>query len=162
MKVVKDKLLGVSFFIASCAYAGYFPVAPGTAGSAVGVLADRILVHTLTPWLHGAVILVVCLVGAAAADAVEKKTEGKDPSLVVVDELAGMLLAVYLISLSWLGLLVAFVVFRLFDIVKPFPCRQAEKLEGGVGIMADDLVAGLYTNLLLRLASVWWPALLAS
>jgi phosphatidylglycerophosphatase A len=139
---------------------GYFPIAPGTAGSAVGVFLDRALQATLSSVIHGIVILLVTVVGIWAAGIVEKESNKKDPSLVVVDELAGMLLSFYLIPLSWIGLLVGFLVFRLLDIVKPFPCRRAEKIPGGMGIMADDLIAGLYTNIVLRLASLFWPALL--
>ena len=80
--------------------------------------------------------------------------------IVVIDELAGMLLSLWLIPLSGLGIAVGFLVFRLLDIVKPFPCRQAERLSGGLGIMTDDLIAGLYTNGILRLASLFLPSLL--
>jgi phosphatidylglycerophosphatase A len=110
--------------------------------------------------IHGIVIALVIVVGVWVAGVVEKESSKKDPSVVVVDEVAGMLLSLYLIPLSWTGLIVGFFVFRLFDIVKPYPCRRVEKLHGGVGIMADDLIAGVYTNIVLRLASLVWPALL--
>jgi phosphatidylglycerophosphatase A len=110
---------------------------------------------------HGVAILIVTVIGVKAATIVEESSKQTDPSLVVVDELAGMLLSFYLLPLSWLGLLVGFLLFRLFDIIKPFPCRQAERLHGGTGIMLDDLIAGLYTHLVLRLMIVFWPALVA-
>jgi phosphatidylglycerophosphatase A len=138
---------------------GYFPIAPGTAGSAVGVFLDQVLRTGFSTVTHGLVILIFTLVGVKVASIVEESLGQVDPSLVVVDELAGMLLSLYLLPLSWWGLFVGFLVFRLFDIVKPFPCRQAEKLHGGTGIMLDDLIAGLYTHLVLRLAIVFWPAL---
>jgi phosphatidylglycerophosphatase A len=139
---------------------GYFPIAPGTAGSVAGVFLDQALRATLTSVIHGLVIVLVSVVGVWVASIVEKESSKKDPSLVVVDEVAGMLLSLYLIPLSWIGILVGFLVFRLLDIVKPFPCRRAEKIPGGVGIVADDLIAGVYTNIILRLASLVWPALL--
>ncbi len=157
----KSKTRGAAMLVASCAFAGYFPLAPGTVGSVVGVLADRLLRAAGSPILHGVAILVVSLVGAAAATVVERALSRKDPSVVVVDEVAGMLLGLYLIPLSWPGLMVGFLVFRILDIVKPFPCRQAEGLSGGVGIMADDLIAGVYTNGILRVACLWWPVLLS-
>jgi phosphatidylglycerophosphatase A len=141
---------------------GTFPIAPGTAGSAVGVLLDQALRATLSTMTHGVAILIVTVIGVKAATLVEDSSKQKDPSWVVVDELAGMLLSLYLLPLSGLGLFVGFLVFRLFDIVKPFPCRQAEKLHGGTGIMLDDLIAGLYTNLVLRLMIMFWPALVVS
>jgi len=148
----------VAYFIASCAYAGYFPFAPGTVGSAVGVLVDRLLRATVPAWGQGLVLVALTIVGILAADVVEKDTH-EDPSLVVVDELVGMLLSVFLLPLSSVGLAMGFLIFRIFDIIKPFPCRQSERLPGGLGIMADDVLAGLYTNVVLRLIGIWWPAL---
>jgi phosphatidylglycerophosphatase A len=155
---VKSMMRRAALLIASCGGAGYFPVAPGTVGSAVGIVVDRLLRAALSPLLHGMAILAISWAGTVAATAVEKDLARKDPSVVVVDELAGMLLAVYLLPLSWFGLAVGFVLFRLFDIVKPYPCRQAERLSGGIGIMTDDLIAGVYTHVLLRLACFLWPA----
>jgi phosphatidylglycerophosphatase A len=126
----------------------------------VGVVLDPILRGVLPSLIHGSIIVLVTVVGVWAASIAEKESATKDPSSVVIDELAGMLLSFYLIPLSWIGLLLGFLVFRLLDIVKPFPCRQAERLPGGLGIMADDIIAGLYTNILLRIASLLWPALL--
>jgi phosphatidylglycerophosphatase A len=150
--------LKLAYFVASCGYAGYFPFAPGTVGSAVGVLFDRLLRATVPVWTQGLVIAALTIVGIVAAEIVEKDTH-EDPSLVVVDELVGMLLSVFLLPLSWMGLVLGFLIFRIFDIIKPFPCRQSERLPGGLGIMADDIIAGIYTNLVLRLIGLMWPAL---
>ncbi len=103
-------------------------------------------------------IVVLTIVGVVAADIVEKDTH-EDPSLVVVDELVGMLLSVFLLPLSLVGLVAGFLIFRMFDIIKPFPCRQSERLPGGLGIMTDDVIAGVYTNIVLRLIGLAWPAL---
>ena len=150
--------LKIAYFVASCGYAGYFPFAPGTVGSAVGVLVDRLLRATVPVWTQGLVIVALTIVGIVAADIVEKDTH-EDPSLVVVDELVGMLLSVFLLPLSLVGLVMGFFIFRIFDIIKPFPCRQSERLPGGLGIMTDDVIAGVYTNIVLRLIGLAWPAL---
>lgn len=150
----------LAHFIATCGYVGYFPLAPGTVGSAVGVAIYVSLQTFGSAWALGLTMVGASVAGIWAAGVVERHQEKKDPSIVVVDELAGMLLSVWWIPVNWLGLVVGFFVFRLLDIVKPFPCRQSERLGGGLGIMMDDLIAGLYTNVLLRLASVFVPALL--
>jgi phosphatidylglycerophosphatase A len=77
--------------------------------------------------------------------------ERDDPAEVVIDEVAGILITFFLLPLSWLQLCFGFVLFRLFDILKPYPVRRLEKLKGGFGIVADDLMAGVYANLCLRL-----------
>jgi phosphatidylglycerophosphatase A len=100
------------------------------------------------------VTLAVSLFGLLAADHVSRETGSKDPQFVVVDEVSGQLLT-YLVSLSvanWKYLLVGFILFRVFDIWKPFPARQAEALPGGWGIMADDWVAGIYAGIGLWIA----------
>jgi len=149
----------VAFFVASGAYSGRFPIAPGTAGSLVGVALGLALRWTRSPVVYGVVMAAVALLGWAAAGAVERQLGKKDPSVVVVDEVAGMMLSICFIPLTVLGLIFGFVVFRLLDVIKPFPCRRAESLSGGLGIMADDLIAGLYTNGILRLTIALWPAL---
>jgi phosphatidylglycerophosphatase A len=106
----------------------------------------------------GALAIVVSLLGVWAADRVANYLQKKDPQIVVVDEVAGQLIT-YLgllttatFALNWKYLLAGFILFRVFDIWKPFPARQAESLPGGLGIMADDWVAGLYAALVLALA----------
>ena len=149
----------LAYFIATCGYTGYFPFAPGTVGSAVGVALYLFVGGLGSSWILGLTLVVFTFTGIWAAGVVEHSQEREDPSIVVVDELAGMLLSFLLLPLSWLGIVAGFFVFRLLDIIKPFPCRQAERLGGGLGIMADDLVAGLYTNAILRLAVIIFPAL---
>lgn len=154
---MKKKL---AYFIATCGYTGYFPFAPGTVGSAVGVALYLLLGVSGSPWTLGLTLFGITLVGIWAAGVVERTQEKEDPSIVVVDELAGMLISFVLLPVSWFGIVAGFFVFRFLDIIKPFPCRQAERLGGGLGIMADDLLAGLYTNLILRIVAVFVPALL--
>ena len=102
-------------------------------------------------------LLAVSVAGVAAASAAEARYRRRDPGLVVIDEVAGMLVTFLVVPVEFTGAVVGFVLFRLFDIVKPFPARQAERLPGGWGVMADDLVAGVYAQVLLRLG-LWLGA----
>jgi phosphatidylglycerophosphatase A len=137
----------VAFWVATAAGAGHSPVAPGTAGSLVA-LAILWFVPFSTASLAVSFILVV-LAGVWAGDRAERLLKQKDPSVVVIDEVAGMMLSVLTLPSTPMVLLSAFALFRLFDIVKPFPARQAQSLAGGLGVMVDDLIAGAYTLLLL-------------
>ena len=122
--------------------AGLAPVAPGTVGSAVTVL-----VLWLVPFSPGALIaffVVVTVVGTWAAHHAERTLGAKDPGVIVIDEVAGMTLSVLAFPLTPAVLAAAFVLFRVFDIVKPFPARVSQRLPGGAGVMLDDLIAGLY------------------
>lgn len=140
-----------SIWIATGLGVGYFPVAPGTAGSAEGLA----LVIALRQTSLGPAALSVCLaalaallfsVGVWSAGKAEKVFGSVDPGQVVIDEAVGQIITfVATPRINWIGLLAGFILFRAFDIVKPFPARQAERFPGGWGIMLDDLVAGLYT-----------------
>lgn len=135
--------------IATGVYVGYLPPAPGTLGSLLGLL----LLWPLNP---GTVQVLVTLfligVGIVVADRAARVIGGQDPPVIVIDEIAGIAVATLLLPPQVQERVVAFVIFRLFDVIKPFPARQAERLPGGFGIVGDDLIAGLYTNLLVR---VW-------
>lgn len=149
---------GFAFGLATAGGAGLVPLAPGTAGS---LLAAALLWLVPLSNLSLAVILVgVSLVGAWAAGRIERIVVQKDPGVIVIDEVAGMLLSVLTLPRTLPILLLAFVCFRVFDILKPFPVREAQSLPGGFGIMADDLIAGAYTLLLVSLsrALVGWPS----
>ncbi len=121
---------------------GYAPVAPGTAGSLLTAV-----VLGLWPFSRAALVLffvAVTLAGLWAAGRAERALGGKDPGAIVIDEVAGMTLAVLGVPITPLTLAVGFLLFRLFDIVKPPPARAVQRWPGGPGVMADDLVAGLY------------------
>ena len=125
---------------------GYAPVASGTVGSAVGLGLWLALIR-LPPAGYALACVGVALVGIWAAGRAESLLGRHDDGRITIDEIAGMLL-----SLAWLPARpevagVGFVLFRIFDIWKPFPARRAEQLPGGLGVMADDLVAGAYANL---------------
>lgn len=132
--------------LASVFGAGYAKVASGTVGSFVTVVAIWLL--PLTPLRIAAALAVVTVVGIWAGSRVERVLGKKDPGVIVIDEVAGMLLSVMLLPPTIPVLVTAFLLFRLFDIWKPFPARESQALTGGVGVMADDLIAGVYALVL--------------
>jgi phosphatidylglycerophosphatase A len=139
----------LAVLIATSGGAGYFPVAPGTVGSAVGVVV-YLLTRGWTPMAQVALLVGVTVVGIWAADVAAKHFDKEDPGYVVIDEVAGQLVTLLLLDVGILGAAVGFFLFRVFDIIKPWPARRFEDLPGGVGIMADDLMAGVYGWLVLR------------
>ncbi|HZU26445.1 MAG TPA: phosphatidylglycerophosphatase A [Bryobacteraceae bacterium] len=143
-----------AFLVATWFGCGYAPVGPGTAGSAAAVLIAWAAAHWFRfapAWLLLWVV-VVSIAGIPAATAVARAVAKKDPGLVVVDEVAGQWLTLAAAPVfSWQACLAAFLLFRLFDIWKPPPVRQLERLPEGAGIVADDLMAGAYGAILLLL-----------
>ena len=128
---------------------GYSPFAPGTAGSAVGL----VFVWGMSFFgIFGqvAMVLVVTILSMIAADMVARSMGLKDPGLIVADEIAGMMVTMIAIPLSAKSLILGFILFRAMDVWKPPPARQFERLKGGIGIVADDLMAGVYAQLALR------------
>ena len=145
------ELRSLSVWIATGLGAGYFPVAPGTAGSLVGLALVIALRQTsldragLAVWL-AALAAVVFAVGVWSAGKAEKAFGRVDPGQVVIDEILGQIITfVGTPRISRVGLIAGFILFRLFDIIKPFPARRAERFPAGWGIMLDDGVAGLYS-----------------
>lgn len=138
-------------WIATVGGAGLLPAAPGTAGSLVGVglaIAAAYL-PAPQPWKSVAValaVLVICVIGIGAAGAAEKFFGRTDPGQVVIDEVVGQMLAfVFRPDAGWKWWIAGFLLFRAFDVIKPFPARRAERLHGGWGIMMDDVIAGIYS-----------------
>src|SRR4029450_4408389 len=130
---------------------GYSPIAPGTVGSAAGLLA-----YLLVWWTHSPVLEIALIVGLFAAGVWggtngEQYFGGIDPGPVVIDEVVGMLITLAFIPVGWSGALIGFVLFRIFDVIKPYPAGRFEELHGGLGVMADDAMAAVYANLSLRL-----------
>ena len=176
VRSLKDYL---ALAIATCGV-GYLPLAPGTWGSLVGIGVYAIVrgiglkvmfdaaaarpgftllhVYSLTLALEVIAAVGITAVGIWAASRTEKLSGVKDPGKVVVDEVAGQFIALlpvpFLINDAWWAAILAFVLFRFFDIVKPYPARSLESLEAGLGIMADDIVAGVYAAILVGLAVV--------
>ncbi|MGB2000091.1 MAG: phosphatidylglycerophosphatase A [Candidatus Puniceispirillaceae bacterium] len=120
---------------------GRFRPAPGSWGSAAAVLVAAGLVQ-LGGWTLEIAALIVCVLGVRAADIYDRETGSKDASDIVIDEVAGQWITLLVVPFDWRWWIAAFVAFRLFDILKPGPVRLAERLPGGYGVMADDIVAG--------------------
>lgn len=138
--------------IASIFYIGYLPVAQGTLGS----LAALVLYYFINynSILNGIVILIVIILGFLTAGKVEKIFGEKDPSEIVIDEFSGMLISLYRLPPTMGYVVAGFLLFRFFDIVKPKPIKDLEKLNGGLGVMSDDLIAGIYTNIILQVVYI--------
>jgi phosphatidylglycerophosphatase A len=145
---------GLAVFVASFGYVGFFPFAPGTAGSLAALVLFAFIRWVGLPGLELAAIGAVFVVGVWAASGTEAALGRKDPGVVVIDEVLGMLITLALLPVSLLGVFVGFLLFRVLDVIKPYPAAQLEHLHGGLGIMADDAVAGLYSYLALRVC-VW-------
>ena len=153
--------------IATCGV-GYFPIAPGTLGSLVAIAVYVPLEYFVRiQWMPSStsalpaemcwltirlfLIFVVTMVGVWGATRAERLLQIKDPGIVVIDEVAGQMIALLSIPLfvpGWLPVFTAFIFFRAFDIWKPYPIRRMEALESGLGIMADDVLAGIYALIL--------------
>ena len=122
--------------------------APGTWGSLAALLPAAGMAMA-GDWLLEIGVVVACIIGVKAADIYEAHSGKKDASEVVIDELAGQWIALLVIPFDWRWWLTAFLLFRLFDIAKPGPVKMAERLPGGIGVMADDVVAGVLVAALL-------------
>ena len=140
----------LGLFVATCGYLGYVPVAPGTFGSALGLAVFFAVRSAESVTLEVGVILLVFVVGLWCGTIAEHHFGGIDPGPVVLDEVLGMLITLALLPVSATGAIVGFVVFRVLDVVKPWPSAQFERLPGGLGVMADDAMAAIYGNLLMR------------
>lgn len=138
-------------FTAQGAYAGRSPIAPGTAGTAVGILI-YILLWGLASAVYLAACLLFILAGFWAAGRAEVLLGRTDHPSIVIDEIAGFLVAMFMVPQGWTYIAAGFVLFRVFDIVKPFPLKRLQDLHGGMGVMLDDIGAGVYTNIILQIA----------
>ena len=127
---------------------GYLPLAPGTWGSAAGLVLWWLL--PISPVVQVAAIIVLFVAGAWAGSVAERHFGGTDPGQIVVDEVVGMLITLFMNPVGWAGAAAAFLLFRVADIVKPYPADRFERLHGGLGVMADDAMAAVYANLALR------------
>jgi phosphatidylglycerophosphatase A len=136
---------------------GYAPVAPGTFGSAAGLLIWWLL--PASPAVHAAVIAGLFALGSWSGTVAERHFGKTDPGQVVLDEVMGMLITLWLNPVGWVGALGAFLLFRIADVIKPYPANRLERLPGGAGVMADDGMAAIYANLALRLMLVAHRAL---
>jgi phosphatidylglycerophosphatase A len=140
--------------IATVVGVGTLPIAPGTAGSLVAVplLPALAALRTVAPGSYALVVIVLVALAIWAAGRAEELLGAQDHSRIVVDEVVGMIVAGVLLPGTWLAAGIAFLLFRIFDTVKPFPADFIDgRIEGGIGVVGDDLVAGLYAGLVGRL-----------
>jgi phosphatidylglycerophosphatase A len=136
--------------IATLGPIGYFPVAPGTWGSLAAFIAYVSLRPSVS--IHALFVLFILPLGIVASSFAEKALKEKDSRHIIIDEACGFFVSVLFIPFSIGYVLAAFFLFRIFDILKPFPVRQAETtFTGGLGVMADDIVAGIYANIILQI-----------
>jgi phosphatidylglycerophosphatase A len=142
----------LAVFIATVGYSGYFPVAPGTVGSAAGLFVYLLVWWTQSTVVEIGLILGLFAAGVWAGTTAERYFGGIDPGPIVIDEVVGMLITLAFIPVGLSGAVLGFVLFRIFDVIKPFPAGRLERLHGGVGVMADDAMAAIYANVTLRLA----------
>jgi phosphatidylglycerophosphatase A len=144
------RALTAPVLVASVGGVGFVPFAPGTFGSIPGVVLAIALRHFGPWWAEGVAVVVLFAAGVWAATAAEEHFGRIDPGPVVIDEVVGMLITTLFLPLSWAGWLVAFLVFRACDVVKPFPAGRAERLPGGFGVMCDDVLAGVWGYAIMR------------
>src|SRR5437016_1137973 len=144
-----------SWMLATFFGVGYLRPGPGTYASAITVLLWWALSRFIaSAWLIPAAVIAsvaITLLGIPPSTTVARESGQKDPGFVVIDEVAGQMIALIGAPLAWKYLLAGFILFRGFDIIKPFPLRRLERLPGGTGIMMDDVGAGVYALLLLQL-----------
>jgi phosphatidylglycerophosphatase A len=178
MRVGRSAKDYLALAIATCGV-GYLPLAPGTWGSLVGIGVYALVRGAAMKFFFDAgagrnfnllhvyygviaielvAIFAISLAGTWAASRTEKLSSKKDPGKVVIDEVAGQFIALipvpFVLGTAWWTAILAFILFRFFDIVKPYPARRLESLEAGLGIMADDIVAGVYAAIVVALAVV--------
>jgi phosphatidylglycerophosphatase A len=138
--------LGV--FVATCAHVGYAPVAPGTFGSLIALVLYYLIRRQQSTAVELGAIAIIAVIGLWSATEAEHHFGGIDPGPVVIDEVVGMLMTLALHPVNIWGAIVGFLIFRVLDIVKPWPARRLELLPGGFGVVLDDMMAGVYGNLL--------------
>ena len=139
----------LGLFIATCGYLGYVPIAPGTFGSAAGLAVFYAVRSTGSAGVELAAIILLFAIGVWSGTVAEHHFGGVDPGPIVLDEVVGMLITLAFIPVTIAGAVVGFFLFRILDVIKPWPSGRFEALPGGLGVMADDAMAALYGNLLM-------------
>ena len=137
-------------FISTLGGLGYSRIAPGTTGCLGGAVVYFLIRQNIV--LYSASLLILMLLGFAVSGRAEEMFKTKDAKPIVIDDACGLLISLFLIPFSYTNFVIVFLLFRTIDIIKPFPIRRIEGLRGSLGIMGDDILAGLYTNILYRLA----------
>jgi phosphatidylglycerophosphatase A len=153
-------MMRLALFICTFGYVGYAPVAPGTVGSLAGLVVYGLLRLAQAPPLVELVVIVALFVaGVWSGTQAERHFGGTDPGPGVIDEVVGMLVTLWLLPATWTVAVLGFLIFRVFDVIKPWPAGRLESLHGGLGMMADDVMAAIYANLALRVLVFLVPPL---
>jgi phosphatidylglycerophosphatase A len=151
----------LAVLVATVAYCGYSPVAPGTVGSAAGLVVYLLVRWSGSSAVEVALILGLFAAGVWAATTAERYFGGVDPGPVVIDEVVGMLITLAFNPVGVSGAIAGFVLFRVLDVIKPYPAGRFERLHGGLGVMSDDAMAAVYANISLRLIMWLLPGWIA-
>ena len=153
-------MMRLAVFVCTFGGVGYSPVAPGTAGSAAGLVVYVALrLARATPLVEAVVIAIIIVAGIWSGTLAERHFGTTDPGPGVIDEVAGMLVTLYALPTGWVMAIGGFFLFRALDVFKPFPAQRFERFHGGLGMMADDVMVAIYGNLLLRAAHAIAPGL---
>ena len=131
-------------------YIGYFPEAQGSAATLIGIIIGYCLKDD--PVFYVLTFLVITIFGFWSAGKMEKIVGEKDPPCIVIDEVTGVMIAFFMLPWNWSIVWTAFFLFRAFDMFKIYPANKLESVPGGIGVMMDDIVAGIYTNVTMQLA----------
>ena len=148
----------LAVFLATCGYVGYAPLAPGTFGSAAGLAIFALVRTSGSSIVELVTIVLLFAVGVWSGTEAEHHFGGVDPGPIVIDEVVGMLITLALLPVNITGAIVGFLVFRILDVVKPWPSGRFERLHGGLGVMADDGMAAIYGNVAMRILMAIAPA----
>lgn len=138
----------VTLLLSTGLYSGYSPFAPGTAGTVVGVLLYLFIIQ-FNPVYYIILIIALFFIGVRVSSEAEKIFGKKDHGAIVIDEVEGFLIAMFLLPKTIFFIISGFLLFRLLDIIKPF--SRLQQIEGGLGVMIDDIIAAIFTNVLLQL-----------
>ena len=147
--------LKISEWIATCFKVGYLPLAPGTWGSIFAILLWWIFIKDLNLYVFGVVIVLFFIIGIVTSNIVINELDDNDPSHIIIDELVGQWLALLFLPKGLINIAIAFILFRFFDIIKPWPISVIEKLPKGLGVMSDDLIAGFITLVLIQVINIY-------
>ena len=140
-------------FLATGGYSGYVPLAPGTAGSLVGLILGKLICAPLwvrSPAAFLPLFTLLFVIACSVAGSAERSSGSHDDAAIVIDEIFGMIATMFLLPSGWPWLLAAFALFRALDIIKPWPASYFDSIHGGAAVMLDDLAAGIYANLALQ------------
>ena len=145
----------ISEWIATCFKVGYLPLAPGTWGSIFAILLWWAFLKNVNIYIFGILIIFSFLIGIVASNIVIDQRGDADPSYIIIDELVGQWLALLFIPQEYFYIVISFISFRFFDIIKPWPISLIEKLPKGLGVMSDDFIAGLITLVLIQIIHIY-------